>query len=148
MAHRRTTSRRGKLQELDFDYQLAAKHIGLQTRFASRQLGAGIAISADGVKLPGSVYPVRHFNDMFLEGRPDQKAEQIERLREGRSVLDTVLEASSRMQRRVSQLDRRKLDEYFTAVRDAEQSLQKSEQWHSKPKPKVDVEPPNDPALE
>jgi hypothetical protein len=123
--------------------QLAAKQIGSQTRFASRQFGTGIAISANGVKVPGSPYAVGHFNDMFLEGRPDQKAQQIERLREGRSVLDTVLDASKRMQRRVSRLDKRKLEEYLTAVRDAEQSLQKSEQWQHKPKPKVDAKPPN-----
>jgi hypothetical protein len=54
--------------------QLAAKQIGSQTRFASRQLGAAIAVSANGVKLPGSPYAVHHFNEMFLEGRADQKA--------------------------------------------------------------------------
>lgn len=123
--------------------QLAAKQIGLQTRFASRQMGTGIAISSNGVKVPGSSYPRRHFEDMFIEGRPDQKAKQIERLREGQSVLDVVLQASRRMQQRVSRSDRQKIDEYFTAVREAEQSLQKSEQWQNKPRPNVDAKPPN-----
>jgi hypothetical protein len=118
--------------------QLAAKHIGLQTRFASRQMGSGIAISANGVKVP-----VSHFKEMFLEGRPDQKSQQIERLREGQSVLDTVLAASKRMQQRVSRLDQRKLDEYFSAVRDAERSFHKSEQWQNKPKPQVDAKLPS-----
>lgn len=122
--------------------QLAAKHIGSRTRFASRQLGTGIAVSANGVKVPGSPYPVHHFNEMFLEGRPDQKARQIDRLKDGRSVLDTVLEASKRMRKRVSRQDQQKLDEYFVAVRAAEASLQKSEQWHQRPKPKVDAKPP------
>lgn len=122
--------------------QLAAKQIGLQTRFASRQMGSGIAISSNGVKLPGSPYPVHHFNEMFLEGRPDQKAKRLDRLREGQSVLDTVLEASRRMQQRVSKLDKQKLDEYFTSVRDAEKNLQKSEQWQNRPKPTVDAKPP------
>lgn len=122
--------------------QFAAKQIGLQTRFASRQLGSGIAISPNGVKLPGSPYPVSHFHEMFLEGRPDEKARRVDRLREGQSVLDTVLEASRRMHRRVSKLDRQKLDEYFTSVRDAEQNLQKSEQWENRSKPKVDAKPP------
>jgi len=122
--------------------QLAAQQIGLQTRFASRQMGSGIAISPNGVKLPGSPYPVHHFNEMFLEGRPDQKAKRLDRLREGQSVLDTVLEASRRMQQRVSKQDKQKLDEYFTSVRDAEKNLQKSEQWQNRPKPKVDAKPP------
>jgi hypothetical protein len=37
--------------------QLAAQQIGLQTLFASRQMGSSIAISPNGVKLPGSPYP-------------------------------------------------------------------------------------------
>ena len=122
--------------------QLAARQIGPQTRFASRQMGAGISVSANGVKVPGSSYPLQHFNDMFLDGRPDEKAKQIQRLRDGQSVLDVVREASRRMQKRVSRQDRRKLDEYFTAVRDAEQSLQKAETWQHKPKPAVDAEAP------
>lgn len=122
--------------------QLAARQIGLQTRFASRQMGSGIAISANGVKLPGSPYPLHHFNEMFLEGRPDEKAERLRRFREGQSVLDTVLEASRRMKQRVSRQDQQKLDEYFTSVRDAERNLLKSEQWQNRPKPAVDVKPP------
>ncbi len=123
--------------------QLAAKHIGLKTRFASRQMGTGIAISPNGVKVPGSPYPAKHFEEMFLEGRPSEKAQQIERLREGQSVLDVVQEASKRMHWRISNHDKQKLDEYFTAVRDAEQSFHKAEQWQNKPKPRVDAEPPD-----
>ena len=123
--------------------QLAAKHIGLQTRFATRQMHTGISISDNGVIIPGNPIPAKHFNEMFLEGRPDQKAKQIKRLQDGQSILDVVLEASQRMQKRVSRHDKRKIDEYFTAVREAEKSLQKSEQWHNKPKPKVDAKPPN-----
>ena len=123
--------------------QFAARHIGLETRFATRQMGTGISVTPNGVKVPGSPYPARHFNDMFIEGRPDQKAKQVERLREGLSVLDVVLESSKRMQRRVGRHDRRRIDEYFTAVREAELSLQKSEQWHNKPRPAVDAKPPS-----
>jgi hypothetical protein len=125
--------------------QLAAKEIGLQTRFAYMALGGGgLSASANGVQIPAHGYPSKHFQSMFLEGRPDEKALQIERLREGQSVLDTVLASARRMRSRVSQRDRRKLDEYFTAVREAEQQLQKSEQWQHKPKPKVDADPPRD----
>ncbi len=125
--------------------QLAAKSIGLQTRFAHLAMGGGgLSVSANGVQVPAHSYPSKHFESMFLDGRPDEKARQIERLREGQSVLDTVLESARRMQGRVSQRDQRKLDEYFTSVREAEQQLQKSEQWQHKPKPKVDAEPPRD----
>jgi hypothetical protein len=81
---------------------------------------------------------------MFLEGRPDQKAQQIERLREGQSVLDTVLDSARRMKSRLGRRDQQKLDEYFISVREAEQQLLKAEQWQHKPKPKVDAKQPKD----
>jgi hypothetical protein len=125
--------------------QLAAREIGLQTRLAYMALGGGgISVSPNGVKIPGVPYPSHFFRKMFLDGRPQEKARQIERLREGRSVLDTVLEAARRMRSRVGQRDQRKLDEYFTSVREAERQLWKSEQWQQKPKPEVDAEPPSD----
>ncbi len=125
--------------------QLAAKEIGLQTRFGSMALGGGgISVSASGVKIPGSNLPSRQFAAMFLEGSDWQKAERIERLREGQSVLDTVLSSARRMQSRISKQDREKLDEYFAAVRAAEQNLHKSEQWQHRPKPHVDAKPPRD----
>jgi hypothetical protein len=125
--------------------QLAAKHVGLHTRFAYMSLGGGgISVSANGVRIPGNSYPSKLFRDMFLDGRPQEKARQIERLREGQSVLDTVLDSARRMKSRVSKGDRKKLDEYFASVRDAEQMLLKSEQWQHKPKPKVDADPPRD----
>jgi len=123
--------------------QLAARQIGLQTRFAYMSLGGGgISVSSNGVKIPGIPYPEHLFNKMFLDGRPGEKETQIARLREGQSVLDTVLESANRMRRRVGQRDNRKLDEYFSSVREAEQHLQKAEQWQHKPKPKVDAKPP------
>jgi hypothetical protein len=125
--------------------QLAAREIGLQTRFASLTLGGGgISVSANGVQVPAHNYPSRVFQSMFLDGRPDEKARQVERMREGQSVLDTVLDSARRMHDRIGQRDRQKLDEYFTSVREAEQQLHKSEQWQHKPKPAVDAEPPKD----
>jgi hypothetical protein len=125
--------------------QLAAKEIGLQTRFAYLALGdGGLSVSANGVQVPANSYPAKQFAALFLDGRPDEKARQIERLREGRSVLDTVLAGARRMHSRVGRQDRQKLDEYLTSVREAEGQLQKAEQWRHRPKPKVDVDPPSD----
>ena len=123
--------------------QFAAKHIGHQTRFATRQMHTGISVSSNGVIVYGNPIPVNHFNDMFLEGRPNEKAKQIQRLQDGQSILDVVLESSKRMQQRVSRQDKRKIDEYLVAVREAEKSLQKSEQWQNRPRPKVDAKPPS-----
>jgi hypothetical protein len=123
--------------------QLAARQIGLQTRFSYMALGSGgISVSPNGVKIPGIPFPEHLFNKMFLYGRPGEKEARIASLREGRSVLDTVLESANRMRRRVGVLDNQKLDQYFSAVREAEQQLQKAEQWQHKPKPMVDAKPP------
>lgn len=125
--------------------QLAAREIGLQTRFAHVAMGSGgLSFSANGVQIPAHPYPSKHFEAMFLDGPPDEKAARIERWREGRSVLDTALDSARRMHRRVGIQDQHKLDEYFTAVRDAERQLQKSEEWQQRPKPKVDVPAPKD----
>lgn len=125
--------------------QLAAKEIGSRTRFAYLAMGdGGLSVSANGVQIPAHPYPSEHFRSMFLDGPPDEKERQIERLREGQSVLDAVLDGARRMRARVSQCDQRKLDEYFTSVREAELQIQKAQEWQHKPKPKVDVEPPAD----
>lgn len=125
--------------------QVAAQALGLETRLASMAVGSGgISVSANGVPVPASPYPARLFQTMFVEGRPQEKQRQIERLREGRSVLDTVLESARRMQSRVSRQDNRKLEQYFTSVREAEQRLHKAEQWQHRPKPQVDARPPAD----
>jgi hypothetical protein len=121
--------------------QVAARAIGLQTRFSYLALGGGsVSISPNGVSLPSNSWPASLYQQLFVEGRPEERARQIERLREGRSVLDTVRAASQRMKRRVSAQDRVKLDQYFTSVREAEQMLEKSEQWQNRPKPVVDGE--------
>lgn len=125
--------------------QLAAQALGLETRLAYMALGSGgISISANGVPVPANQYPSRLFEAMFLESRPHEKQEQIERLREGQSVLDTVLASAQRMQSRISRQDQDKLDQYFTAVREAEQRLYKAEEWQHRPKPEVAAEPPTD----
>ncbi len=125
--------------------QVAAQAIGLETRLAYMAVGSGgTSVSANGVPVPANPYPSKLFQTLFLDGRPWEKEQQIERLREGQSVLDTVLSSAERMRTRVSRQDQDKLDQYFTSVREAEQRLHKAEQWQHRPKPVVDAEPPAD----
>jgi len=122
--------------------QLVANSIGLETRWASLVLGSGgISVSANGVPVPAMPFAARLFQTLFVEGDADEQKRQIQRLQEGRSVLDSVSDGVRRMQVRVGAEDRGKLDQYFTAIREAEQRLQKAEQWQHKPKPRVDAEP-------
>ncbi len=122
--------------------QLAAREIGLQTRFAHLAMGSGmVSFTANGVGIRGNPYPSKLFRQLFVEDRSNDKARQLKRLQEGQSVLDTVLGAANEMKKRVSRQDNEKLDQYFTSVREAEQMLHKAEQWQNRPKPKVDAEP-------
>lgn len=127
--------------------QFAAEQLGAETRFGSLSLtssGPGLSWSRSGVEIPAESRPSRVFEQLFLAGRPDEKAAQIQRLRDGQSVLDVVMQGARRMQPRLGGRDREKLDQYFEAVREAEKRLVKAEAWAARPKPQVDVPPPRD----
>lgn len=128
--------------------QLAAERIGLQTRFASLTLslspGRGLAYSRSGVELPSEAKPSQLFARLFLEGKPAEKQRQMQRLQDGRSVMDAVLDNARRMQARLGARDREKLDQYFSAVRATEQRLHQSQEWEQKLKPQVEAKQPQD----
>jgi hypothetical protein len=127
--------------------QLAAEKIGLHTRFAYLSLslaGRGLSYSRNGVAIPSETRPSQVFARLFLEGKPSVKQQQVQRLRDGQSIMDVVLDKAKRMERRLGPVDRHKLDEYFTAVRETESRLLKAEQWEAKPKPQVKVTQPRD----
>ena len=69
---------------------------------------------------------------------------QRQQLKEGRSILDSVLEQTRSLERKGSQQDRNQLEEYFGAIRKAEKELLEAESWLDRPKPKVDQSPPQD----
>ena len=128
--------------------QLAAEQIGLQTRFASLTLtlmdGRGLSYSRSGVEVPAEGRPSQLFAKLFLDGKPQEKQRQVQRLKDGQSVMDVVLGKAQAIERRLGARDREKLDQYFTAVRATEQRLIKAEAWEQKPKPHVDAPPPSD----
>jgi hypothetical protein len=125
--------------------QFAAEHIGGQTRFPSLSLSAegfGLSWTRSGALVPSELFPSSIFARLFLEGRPDEVREQVRRLRDGRSILDTVRGQARKMQPRLGTNDRDKIDEYFTSVRDLERRLARDEEWSRKPKPKVKAKQP------
>ncbi len=127
--------------------QYAADKLGATTRFPSLILGTGnstISINRAGVALPAEIKPSRIFAKLFLEGTPDEIQREMERLNEGRSILDAVSGDAKRLDGRVGATDRMKLDEYFTSVREMEQRLQAMQAWSHKPKPKVSAPVPQD----
>ena len=127
--------------------QLAAAEFGSETRFASLSLsssGPGLSWSRSGVEIPTLTRPSFVFRKLFLAGKPDEQARQVQRLRDGQSILDVVMSKTKNLERRLNGRDRDKLNQYFEAVREAERRLAKAEAWAQKPKPKVDVQPPKD----
>jgi hypothetical protein len=127
--------------------QLAAEKIGLQTRFPSLVLGTGtpsLSYTRGGVMIPAESRPSRVFAQLFLDGTPADIQQQLRKLREGQSIIDTVQDEVKSLTRSAGSADRDKLDEYFSSVRELEGRLAASEAWAHKPKPKVDLQPPRD----
>jgi len=127
--------------------QFAAAELGTETRFASLSLstsGPGLSWSRSGVEIPTYRRPSLVYQKLFVDGSPEEVARRVERLKEGQSVLDVVMDKTRGMKRRLGGRDREKLDQYFEAVREAERRLLKAEAWEHRPKPKVDAEEPRD----
>jgi Protein of unknown function (DUF1552) len=127
--------------------QFAANHLAGETRFPSLVLsceGFSLSWTQSGAIVPSDVFPSTVFARLFLEGRPDQVQAQARRLRDGRSILDTVGGQARQLQSGLGSADRDKLDEYFTSVRELEQRLARTEQWSKRPRPRVNVPPPVD----
>ncbi|WP_254508474.1 DUF1552 domain-containing protein [Anatilimnocola floriformis] len=123
--------------------QFLAKRIGDQTRFASLTLGShSLSWSANGVVIPTETSPTKLFSALFLKGSEKDLAQQQAQLQDGQSIMDAVLADARAMQPRISTTDRAKLDQYFTAVRETEQRLAKSQAWLNKPKPQIEEKPP------
>lgn len=128
--------------------QFAAERIGGATRFASLTLGANdgssISWTRGGVQIPSEHSPARLFGKLFLADTPKELRLQQERLKSGRSIMDTVGAEAKRFARALGRRDQDKLDEYFTSVRELEQKLVKAEAWTHQPKPVVSEKPPED----
>ncbi len=150
-AARHPENRGGFRNSISLD-QFAAEKIGTLTRFPSLALAAegfGLSWTRSGALVPSDMFPASVFSRLFLEGRPDEVQTQARRLRDGQSILDTVQDQARRLEPALGARDREKMDEYFTSVRELEQRMVVAEEWSKKPKPKVDVPPPqnnNNPA--
>ena len=127
--------------------QFAAEHIGGHTRFPSLALsgeGAGLSWTRTGALVPAATAPSKVFAKLFLDGKPDEVAAQVNRLADGRSILDDVRGQADSLRSKLGTDDRERLDEYITSVRDLEKRLARDEAWAKTPKPKVNAEPPKD----
>lgn len=133
--------------------QVAAAHLGKETRFVSLQLntpdaqnsghgpGLSLAWDARGKPLAGLDNPLVAYHRLFSDDTTPLSERQA-MLAQQRSVLDAVIEDAKRVQQGLTKSDTDKLDEYFQSIRDIETRLGKDEQWLSVPKAKPPVGEP------
>ena len=127
--------------------QYAVEKLVPDTRFGSLVLASshtGISFTRSGVQIPAERSPSRVFRSMFVDGTPNEINTQVQRLKQGQSIMDNVQQEAREFQKGLGTHDRQKLDEYFTSVREVEQRMIRAQDWARRPKPKVDVKPPVD----
>ena len=144
----------GFRNSISLDQFIAAK-IGHLTRLPSISLGVNASVGRRslswtdaGVLIPCENRASSVYRKLFLQGSEDEIERQVRKLQLGESIMDTLAQESKSLTRRLSAADRDRLDQYTTAVREAEQRLVMARAWERKPKPKpaAPAGMPNDPS--
>ncbi len=131
--------------------QIAAEKIAPLTRIPSFQLCAGgipsgqkLSYNRQGVPLPMIERPSVIYKRLFSSAENRKRTDYL--LRSGQSALDTVLDEAKRLEKDVSTIDKAKLDEYFTSVREMEKRMTRQIKHLKQPQKKVKYQlPPYDP---
>jgi hypothetical protein len=131
--------------------QFVAEKLGQTTRFPTLNFGVNIdkanrslSWTRDGVLLPAEDSALVVFRKMFLQGNPSEIARQLHKLEERGSILDALLEQNKSFTRSLGHVDRDKLEQYFTSVREVEERLNAAREWEKRSKPATtDPEPPD-----
>ena len=124
--------------------QVAAEHVGYRTRFPSVHISLGgsqgMSWTRSGIKVREESDPLALFRKLFVEDpEAAKRARELELTQQG-SVLDLVRERARRLGSSVNAADRAKLDEYLTAIREAEERIQGIQRWQEVPKPDVEFD--------
>lgn len=124
--------------------QVAAAHVGYQTRFPSVHIslggGQGASWTASGIKVREESDPLDLFRKLFVNDPEAAKQARKAELDQQASVLDLVRGQAKQLENSVNASDRAKLDEYLTAIREAEARIQGMQQWQDVPKPTVEFD--------
>ena len=133
--------------------QFIAGKIGHMTRFPSLTLGVNASIGRRslswtdaGVLIPCENRASSIYKKLFLQGSKEEIERQISKLQLGESIMDTLAKKSKSLARRLSASDRDRLDQYTTAVREAEKRLVMARAWEHKAKPTTPIGIPSDPS--
>lgn len=126
--------------------QIAAQKVGRFTRFPSLEIGCeaggqsgncdsgyscaysnSIAWRTESTPVSKEINPKLVFERLFTSGRPGESAQaRAKREKYNKSVLDFVMEDAGQLAKTVGQADKRKLEEYLSAVRELELRIAKS----------------------
>ena len=132
---------------ISIDQVVATKH-GKQTRLPSLQLsdssGTGssghshtLSFDRSGTPMPAEDSPLRLFERLFVPDQAADRAATLKRYAEKRSILDDVISEADTLKQRLGKSDRKKLDEYFSSVRETEKRVERLESWIDIPKREV-----------
>jgi hypothetical protein len=115
-------------------------NLGVNIDKANRSL----AWTRDGVLLPAEDNAPALFRKMFVQGDQAAVERQLHRLEERGSILDTLMDETRQFSQRLGSDDRRRLDQYFTSVRELEDRLQAAREWEQRAKPTAPQAEPDD----
>jgi len=130
--------------------QLAAEHLGSETRYPSLTLamtsegGQTLSFTRSGAAISAERSPKKLFQKLFVQGKKEEVDANVEAIRQGRSMLDFVGDQSRRLNKSLSAADQQRMDQYLSSVRELEKRMQSAEAWEHRPKPKVDAPTPVD----
>jgi hypothetical protein len=141
---------------ISFD-QIIANEIGGKTRFPSIELGMDDARQAGDCDsgyscaytnnlawrsatqpLPPILNPRVLFERMFGAGQPMTAEERARQSKYRRSILDFVTDDTHKLESSLGPTDRRKLDEYLSAIREVERQIQRAETDNRQIDPQMD----------
>src|SRR5262249_45349405 len=108
-------------------------NLGVNIEKANRSL----SWTRDGVLLPAEDNAPALFQKMFVQGDAAAVQQQLHRLEEHGSILDTLLGEANRFSRNLGSADKSRLDQYFTSVREVEQRLAAAREWALRPMPPI-----------
>ncbi len=88
--------------------------------------------------IPSEHLPRRIFERYFAPGGGASTEQRRQSLRQGKQVVDLVLEDSKRLSQRLGKADQEKLDQYLASLQAVEEQVRRNEQWLDRPMRTVD----------
>ncbi len=129
--------------------QVAAKQVGHLTKLPSLELGieggrnagncdsgyscaysSNISWKTESTPMAKEIHPRLVFERLFGSGKDQMDSSEL-RSYYRKSILDLVADDARKLQKSLGQTDRRKLDEYFTSVRELEMRIERAERMET-----------------